>query len=91
MLQILSCHPIREVADPLSTTAGEYGYRQIIRDFGTLHYQWLAERYAGLEGLGDAAGRGLAKDRPELCHQGPGRHIPGSMNATVCQVEPQFL
>lgn len=81
MLQTLACHPIREVAVSDTSSAQEYGFRQLIGDFGRLHLTWLQQRYAGLEGSPVSAGRDLAGDHPGLCHAGP----KGS-SADVCQV-----
>jgi hypothetical protein len=78
MLQTLACHPIREVAD--SSSATEYGFRQLIGEFGRLHHGWLHERYAGLERLPAAAAKDLSSDHPALCLEGP------DIASGVCQV-----
>jgi hypothetical protein len=94
MLQTLACHPIREVADISKSAAAEYGFRDMIREFGALHHTWLQERLAGLpleQGVRDRS-----DDSPDLCHPaqqaaaaggggggGGGASAAGSM---ICQV-----
>lgn len=78
MLQTLACHPIREVAD--ASTANEYGFRQLISEFGRLHHVWLHERYAGLKRLSADAAKDLSRDHPALCLEGP------DAGSGVCQV-----
>jgi hypothetical protein len=85
MLQTLACHPIREVADTGQSAAAEYGARDMIREFGALHHNWLQERSAGL--MSESGVRNAADDSPGLCH--PAQQAAGAAGgggSMICQV-----